>query len=100
MRCNKIGAVSESRLSGVQLIEQRLGLFQREPAVDRSEKIVGLVPFALSRHRRASMESNPNSVFGRSSAILRFNGAFRDRTTLPKAPFWEILASKLGANSG
>jgi hypothetical protein len=40
------------------------------------------------------MESNPNSVFGRSSAVLRFNGAFRNRTTLPKAPFWEIFAYK------
>jgi hypothetical protein len=50
MRCNKIGAVSENRLSGVQLIEQRLGFLQiqciktlGEPVVDRSEKIAGLL---------------------------------------------------------
>ena len=54
MRRNKIGAVSENRLSGVQLIEQRLGLLQvqrvkalGEPVVDRREKIVGLVPLPL-----------------------------------------------------
>ena len=40
--------------SGVQLIEQRLGLFQikrveafGEPAIDRSEKIAGFLPLAL-----------------------------------------------------
>jgi hypothetical protein len=54
MRCNKIGAVSENRLSGGKLIKQRLRLLQverieafGEPAVDRCEKIVGLVPLAL-----------------------------------------------------
>jgi hypothetical protein len=43
-----------NRLSGVQLIEQRLGLFQikriealSEPAIDRSEKIAGPVAFTL-----------------------------------------------------
>jgi hypothetical protein len=43
-----------NRLSDVQLIEQSLGLFQiarvkpfREPAVYRSEEIVGLIPLAL-----------------------------------------------------
>jgi hypothetical protein len=48
------GAVSENQLSGGHLIEQRLGLFQiervealGEPAIDRSEKIVGLVPLPL-----------------------------------------------------
>src|ERR1019366_3268771 len=53
-------------LSGVQLVEQRLSLLQiervktfGEPAVDRSEKIAGLIPLALTApqprhaHRRA-----------------------------------------------
>jgi hypothetical protein len=30
MRCSKIGAVSENRLSGMQLLQQRLGLLQTE----------------------------------------------------------------------
>jgi hypothetical protein len=54
LRRSKIGAVSESRLSGVQLVEQRLGLLQiarveafSEPAVDRSEKIAGFIPLPL-----------------------------------------------------
>jgi hypothetical protein len=41
-------------MSGAQLVEERLGLCQiervkafGEPAVDRSEKIAGLVPLAL-----------------------------------------------------
>ena len=52
MRCNKVGAVfREIPLSGVQFVEQRLGLFQierveafGEPAIDRSEKIAGSRP--------------------------------------------------------
>ena len=54
MRCNKNGAVSENRLSGVQLIEQRLRLLQiarveafGEPAVDWREEIMGLLPLPL-----------------------------------------------------
>jgi hypothetical protein len=54
MRCNKNGAVSENRLSGVQLIEQCFGLLQierveafAEPSVDRRKKLAGLLPFAL-----------------------------------------------------
>jgi hypothetical protein len=50
MRCNKIGAVSKNRLLGVQFIQQRLRLLQverveafGEPAVDRSEHLVGFV---------------------------------------------------------
>jgi hypothetical protein len=44
MRCNKNGAVSENRLSGVHLVEQGLGLLQvegieafGEPAVNLGE---------------------------------------------------------------
>ena len=53
-------------LSGVQLVEQRLRLLQierveafGEPAIDRGEKIAGLIPLALialeprHAHRRA-----------------------------------------------
>jgi hypothetical protein len=53
-------------LSGVQLVEQGLGLFQierveafGEPAIDRSEKIAGVIPLGLiapqprHAHRRA-----------------------------------------------
>jgi hypothetical protein len=49
---------TKNSLSGVQLIEQRLGLLQierieafREPAIDRSEEIVGLVPLVLIAQR-------------------------------------------------
>ena len=49
MRCNKVGGHRNS-FSGIQLVEQRLGLLQverveafGEPAIDRSEKIAGLM---------------------------------------------------------
>src|SRR5579864_6195878 len=52
MRCNKLSA--SNSLSVVQLVEQRLGLLEiarveafSEPAVDRREEIMGLVPLAL-----------------------------------------------------
>jgi hypothetical protein len=52
MRCNKFG--HQNSLSVVQLVEQGLSLFQvarveafAEPAVDRREKLAGLLPFAL-----------------------------------------------------
>ena len=52
MRCNKFG--HQNSLSVVQLVEQGLCLFQvarveafAEPAVDRREKLAGLLPFAL-----------------------------------------------------
>ena len=54
MRCNNVGAVSRLRGAGIQLIEQRLSFLQiarvkpfRKPAVDRSEKLAGLLLLAL-----------------------------------------------------
>ena len=54
MHCGKFGVVAEFDLSGVQLIEQSVGLLQiervetlGEPAIHRSEKIAGLIPLAL-----------------------------------------------------
>ena len=53
MHCSKFGPFRNS-LSGVQLIEQSLGLHQDrrveafgEPVVDRRKQITGLSPFAL-----------------------------------------------------
>ena len=67
MRCNKSGQCRDCG-SGVQLIEQRLGLLQierveafGEPAIDWGEKIAGLIPLALiapeprHAHRRAQL---------------------------------------------
>ena len=49
-------------LSSGQLVKQRLRLFQiervkpfGEPAVDRSEKLAGLIPLALMRQSRAML---------------------------------------------
>jgi uncharacterized small protein (DUF1192 family) len=54
MRCNKNGAVSENRLSGVQLMEQRFGLLQIErvealcePLIDLGDRASGFVPLPL-----------------------------------------------------
>src|ERR1700720_1474359 len=54
MRCNKNGAVSENRLSGVQLLEQRFGLLQIErvealcePLIDLGDRASRFVPLPL-----------------------------------------------------
>jgi hypothetical protein len=54
MRCNKNGAVSENRLSGVQLMEQRFGLLQIErvealcePLIDLGDRASRFVPLPL-----------------------------------------------------
>ena len=90
MRCNKIGAVSDYE-SGVQLIEQRLGLLQierveafGEPAVDRSEKIAGLIPLALiapePRH------AHRGAQFPGLCLLLHAQPRARARNTLPLSP--------------
>ena len=54
MRCNKNGTVSENRLSGVQLMEQRFGLLQIErvealcePLIDLGDRASRFVPLPL-----------------------------------------------------
>ena len=81
--------------SGVQLIEQGLGLLQierveafSEPAVDRSEKITSFIPLALVSQRRARLVaaqsfSNSAPCF---SAISCGAGALNLLGGGPKAP--------------